>query len=151
MNLTALADQVGAAARDARERWAAALQPLAGPDLPPDSIGAHRVRAGLVAAVTGLATGSARLCAHLDLTRPRPCIWSAWDPGLIHCGSPVCASPLGTSEAHTCDSCHRYAPSSLLPVSCPIGIFIVCAGLCARCRAPRATATENQKEGTPCP
>jgi hypothetical protein len=65
MNLTALADQVDAAERDAHQRWTAVLQPQSGSPLPAGSAGARRVRHGLTAAVLGLATGTTRMCAQV--------------------------------------------------------------------------------------
>lgn len=128
---TALADQLAAAARDARAlvdqvaggspEWAAS----------PSWLTAHIERLSL-----GALTGTSRACPHL--TSSPSVAWSAlWRPGEVWCLRCFQAALLavrGTAEDEVCDGCRRTARPIFSTITA-VGPLLVACGLCGDCRA----------------
>jgi hypothetical protein len=131
---TALADQLQAAARDARSLVADAAEHFGGgPDwaAPPAWLTHHLQRIQI-----GSLTGAVRFCPHVS-SSPEV-VWSAvWRPGEVWCAR-CCRDAMlavrGTAEDAVCDGCRRPA-RPIFSVMTAAGALMVAAGLCRDCRS----------------
>jgi hypothetical protein len=126
---TALADQIGAATRDARRVLTNAARILPGAIIDTTASAWLAEQADTLRAA--LRDGTARACQHLG---PSPMLAHAavWAPGRLVCSGCIAALRPTPAEDATCDRCRRHA-RRLHAGATSFGPVILAYGLCRSC------------------
>jgi hypothetical protein len=150
-NPTALADQLQAAATDARaavDRLAHAANSATHQVSPTGWFGQQ-----VTDLLTALTTGAGRACQHLGAA-PAVIHAAAWRPGHIVCPACVAVLRADPDEDTTCDRCRTHA-GPLHAGAVAVGPVVLAYGLCRTCvtavgltpttRRPRSVTDEGQQ------
>ncbi|EFC86144.1 hypothetical protein [Parafrankia sp. EUN1f] len=142
MNPTALADQLTAAARDARRHLdtiAAAGHGTVHPTTDPTGWLVGQI----LRTVAALTSPTARACRHVTAA-PRVLHAAVWAPGIVVC--PACVRHLAPApgEDNRCDRCRRTV-AQLHPSTVALGPLLIGYGLCRRCQHTAGLAPPGER------